>query len=433
MTGNGSQLKIGLLHYSCPPVVGGVEEVLRQQAHWLDRLGHEIHVLAGMGEKYTNDYEISFAPLFGSQDDRIRQANALSKDGNHQLTMKLTQEIYQYLQTWAKHLDIILAHNVLHMPFNLPLTLALHRVALLTDRPALVSWAHDSPYFSSSCPEHFASPPWDAMRRQQPGIHYVTISNSRHQFFQKHLGDFSWKVISNGVDPVDFFHLDARVVKLMKELNLESRDLVMVMPARVTPRKNVELAIHIVLAMKNENQNILFLLTGAHDPHEPGISSYYRRLKYWIGELGLEDNVAILAEHTFAGGSKLVPDLGLIRDLYLVADLLIMTSKNEGFCLPLLEAGLIKLPIACPDIPPFTEVGQDLCFFRLNDPPKVTAGRIMDYLANIGTHRMYRKVMRNYKWEMICKNEINPFLLQIAASHKEAGLRATTSIEHKML
>ena len=56
-------LGIGILHYSCPPVVGGVEEVLSQHASILCRLGQSVSMLAGMGEIYTDLFPVRIEPL----------------------------------------------------------------------------------------------------------------------------------------------------------------------------------------------------------------------------------------------------------------------------------------------------------------------------------------------------------------------------------
>jgi glycosyltransferase involved in cell wall biosynthesis len=229
-----------------------------------------------------------------------------------------------------------------------------------------------------------------------------------------------WKVIPNGIDPVSFLYLDPKSVKLAAELDLFNRDLVIVQPSRITPRKNVELAIHIVRGIKLLGYNVLFILTGAYDPHQARAVSYYRRLKYWVNELELKDNIAILAEYRFKDGTRLVPSRIFIRDLYLMADMLLMTSKDEGFGLPLLEAGLIKLPIACPNIPPFVEIGRDICFFDLNDPPLATAGRIMEYLGRTNTHKMFRHVVGKHVLYEVCKDTLLPYLFAIT-DQKENG------------
>jgi glycosyltransferase involved in cell wall biosynthesis len=144
-------------------------------------------------------------------------------------------------------------------------------------------------------------------------------------------------------------------------------------------------------------------------------------LRYWINELDLQDNIAVLAEYRFKDGTRLVPDRIFIRDLYMMADLLLMTSKDEGFGLPLLEAGMIKLPIACSEIPPFREVGRDVCFFRTSDPPLFIAGRIIEYLSRTTTHRMFRNVMKEYVFYEVCKNNLLPYLFEITGRAAETA------------
>ncbi|NVL90501.1 MAG: glycosyltransferase family 4 protein [Desulfobacterales bacterium] len=415
------KLRIGILHYSCPPVVGGVEEILGQQASIFHRMGHSVSVLAGMGEVYTKDFPVHIVPALSSKNAGIIKAQEECKKGHRVDLERPINRIYKILKDWSQGLDIILAHNVLHMPFNLPLTLALRRVADSEDGPVLVSWAHDSPYFQPDPPKYLNSPPWLVLEHPHPNIHYVTVSESRVRLFKRYCSGAHWKVLHNGIDPARFFYLDPKSVRLSEELDLFNRDLVVVQPSRITPRKNLELSIHIIRGIKLMGHNVLFILTGAYDPHEERAVAYYRRLRYWVKELGLRDNIAVLAEYRFRNGKKLVPDRVFIRDLYLMADLLLMTSKDEGFGLPLLEAGMIKLPIACSEIPPFKEVGKGLCLFQLDDPPLSIAGRIMEYLARSNTHKMFRNVMRKYVWDVVCKNEVVPFLREITGKPMEDG------------
>jgi glycosyltransferase involved in cell wall biosynthesis len=406
-------LHIGILHYSCPPVVGGVEEILSQQASILQKLGQTVNIIAGMGDVYTDSFPIRIEPLLGSKNASILKAHEKSREGDHKHLKRLTNRIYQILQDWSQDLDVILAHNVCHMPFNLPTTLALRRLASSGSGPVIVSWAHDSPYLNPNYPDYLNHHPWNVLCRSHPNIHYVTISESRKRLFSELYRDTQWNIIHNGISPESLFYLDPKSIKLAEELDLFNRDLVVVQPSRITPRKNMELSIHIVRGLKILGYNVLFIMTGAYDPHEARAVPYYRRLRYWIKELGMQDNIAILAEYRFSDRKKLVPDRIFIRDLYLMADLLLMTSKDEGFGLPLLEAGLIKLPIACASIPPFLEVGEGVCFFHLDDPPLSIAGRIIEYLARTNTHKMFRRVMGRYLMEAIYRKELMPFLNDI--------------------
>ena len=394
-----------------PQSWGGVEEVLSQQASILHRNGQSVSILSGMGENYTTSFPVEIESLVGSTNKRVAKAHEQVRKGVFKPVKQLTQEIVQILEGWSQGLDVILAHNVLHMPFNLPLTLALRRLASNKNAPAIVSWAHDSPYLQPNFPTHMNDHPWNVLRRPHPNIHYVTISEARKRLFSQVMGDHvPWRVIHNGIDPASLLYLDRKSVKLADELNLFGRDLVVVQPSRITPRKNLELSIHIIRGIKLLGYDVLFVLTGAYDPHEKKAVSYYRRLRYWIKELGLKNNIAILAEYRFRDKKKLVPDRIFIRDLYLMADLLLMTSKDEGFGLPLIEAGLIKLPIACSEIPPFLEVGTEVCFFGLNDPPLTIAGRIVEYLGRTNTHQMFRKVMKKYVLDTVYKKQLMPLL-----------------------
>jgi glycosyltransferase involved in cell wall biosynthesis len=408
-------LRIGLLHYSCPPLIGGVEEILSQQASIFHRMGHSISVLAGMGEIYTEDFPVRIEPVLGSKNPSIIKAHDECKDGREAALERPKNRIYRILKEWSNKLDVILAHNVLHMPFNLPLTFAIQQLAGSENGAAVVSWAHDSPYFDANPPKYLKDAPWTILRQPNPNIHYVTISGYRMRLFKKHFGDTPWRIVRNGIDPVQFFYLDLKSVRLAEELDLFARDLVVVQPSRITPRKNLELSIHIIRGLKLLGYNVLFMLTGAYDPHEERAVAYYRRLRYWINELGLTENIAVLAEYRFKDRTKLVPDRIFIRDLYLMADLLLMTSKDEGFGLPLLEAGMIKLPIACSDIGPFQEVGEGICFFGLEEPPLSIAGRIVEYLGRTDTHKMFRNVMRKYVWDVVCRRDALPFLREIAS------------------
>ena len=43
--------EVALLHYSAPPVVGGVESVLGHHARLMADAGHQVRIVAGRGEQ----------------------------------------------------------------------------------------------------------------------------------------------------------------------------------------------------------------------------------------------------------------------------------------------------------------------------------------------------------------------------------------------
>lgn len=148
---------IALLHYSCPPVIGGVEMVVSQQASLFHSYFHKVTIFAGAGEPVTGGYSVEINGLLGSRNPHVRQACRLVIDRNDTSALdRLIDEIYTYLHRALRDFHILIAHNVMTMPYNLPLTLALLRTAE-DDLLPVVSWNHDSPYFYPGYCQHLIS------------------------------------------------------------------------------------------------------------------------------------------------------------------------------------------------------------------------------------------------------------------------------------
>jgi glycosyltransferase involved in cell wall biosynthesis len=417
---------IALLHYSCPPVVGGVEEIMRQHASLLGRYGHHVKVLAGDGEIFADNMEIEINTLLGSRNREVLDAHQLSFDGKPEKMLFLTREIYRYLLDSLKDFDILIAHNVLTMPFNLPLSAALHRIGQEALVP-MISWNHDSPYFYPDCPQHLYLFPWNILKRAYAGIHYVVISESRKEMFANLYGRRKQlSVIPNGIDPILFFLLDTDTVRFIQEQRLFEAEFLMVQPSRLHWRKNMELSIRVTRALHDLGLKARLMITGAHDPHEPKSLTYYHELKNLAAGLGVEDDVLIMAEYTFKNGEEFSADRIAMRDLYLISDILFLPSLQEGFGIPLLESGMIKLPIVCSNIPPFLEIGgEDVCFFDPAEAPESIARKILEFVEKLQPHRMFRKVIRNYAWDNIYHEKLLPLLENVIGPDRSPDDRAS--------
>jgi glycosyltransferase involved in cell wall biosynthesis len=402
---------IALLHYSCPPVVGGVEEIMRQHASLLGRYGHHVKVFAGDGGIFSDNMEIEINTLLGSRNREVLDAHQLSFDGKPEKMEGLTREIYRYLLGSLKGFDVLIAHNVLTMPFNLPLSAALHRIGQEGVIP-IISWNHDSPYFYPDCPDHLYLFPWNILKRAYAGIHYVVISESRKEMFADlYGGRRQLYVIRNGIDPIQFFLLDTNTVRFIQEQRLFEAEFLMVQPSRLHKRKNMELSIRVTRSLHDLGLKARLLITGAHDPHEPKSFTYYHELENLAAGLGIEEDVLIMAEYIFNNGEEFSADHIAMRDLYLISDILFLPSLQEGFGIPLLESGMIKLPIVCSNIPPFLEIGgEDVCFVDPAATPESIARKILEFVEELEPHRMFRKVIRNYAWDNIYHEKLLPLL-----------------------
>ena len=390
--------------------MGGVEEIVRQQVSLFHRHFHPVKIITGDGSRFDSTIFVEINPQLSSRHPEISGLQNNAKKNIIEIN-KFSDKIYFYLTKALKGFDILIAHNVLTMHYNLPLTFALHRLAK-SKQIHIVGWNHDSPYFYDEFPTNLDKEPWTIMKYHNSNIHYITISESRKRQFSKlyNMND-AINVIPNGVDPIRFLRLDPLTVRIIKENNLFESDFILVQPSRLHPRKNIELSIEVIKALHDKGIHAKLLLTGAFDHHEEKTVRYYKKLRNLAKNLGVSKEILIMEEYTFKSGEKITSDRIIIRDLYHIADLLFLPSTQEGFGIPLLEAGMIKLPTVCSDIPPFKDIGGDqVCFFSLQDTPEEIARKILSYIRRIKPMGMFRNVFNNYVWDNIYVKHLKPYL-----------------------
>lgn len=63
------------------------------------------------------------------------------------------------------------------------------------------------------------------------------------------------RVIPNGVDLNSFYKFEERTTQLVEQLNLKNADPLFLLPARLTPRKNIEYALHILAELRKQYLN----------------------------------------------------------------------------------------------------------------------------------------------------------------------------------
>src|SRR5206468_12725641 len=67
-------MKIGLLHYTSWPVVGGVEAVLRQQATLMTGAGHSVSIVCGDGKGFSDAIPTLVFPELNLIEELVTQA-----------------------------------------------------------------------------------------------------------------------------------------------------------------------------------------------------------------------------------------------------------------------------------------------------------------------------------------------------------------------
>ncbi|MBO9345202.1 MAG: glycosyltransferase [Chloroflexi bacterium] len=409
-------MRVSLLHYSAPPVVGGVEGVLAHQARVLAELGHAVRILAGRGEQTLPNVPFVHLPLADSRHARVSQVKAQLDLGQVEPAFAaLRDELNAALRAALAEADVLIAHNVCSLHKNLALTAALYDL-FCAARPAgfsarLVIWHHDlawaTPRYRAELHEGY---PWALLRAPWPGATHVVVSEQRRAELAglTGLSPNAIKVIPNGLDIARFHKLEAQTQALVQRMRLMEADAILLLPVRLTPRKNIELALHTLAALRSHFRRPVLIVTGPLGPHNPANLRYFQSLKALRAELGLEDAAYFLAEWS----DHFLPD-AVIADFYRLADALFFPSREEGFGLPMLEAAASRLPIFCSDIAPLRALGDgEACFFSPDEDPRRLAELIAGQLSESAAFRAAVRVRSRYSWEQIGAHYIEPLLMQ---------------------
>ncbi|CAN5579200.1 hypothetical protein BH23CHL8_BH23CHL8_01250 [soil metagenome] len=194
-------------------------------------------------------------------------------------------------------------------------------------------------------------------------------------------------------------------------------DPLLLLPSRITPRKNIELGLEVVAHMRRNGRPAALIVTGPVDPHDPGQQAHLTRLLALRRELGLEDAAWFLS----AEGGELLPDR-VMTDLYRIADALFLPSRDEGFGLPILEAALHRLPIICTDLPVLRELAGDAATYL--DPgadARQAATVVLERLAADAAGVLSRLVRREHAWPVVYRRAIRPLLAEVTSARQAAA------------
>jgi glycosyltransferase involved in cell wall biosynthesis len=400
--------RVLIVHFTPPGVVGGVESIIHEHARHLSARGFQVEIAAGragdVGLSLNVVPEIEAAGPEASRLDDELAAGVVSP-----LFWGLRNRIAARLQPLADAADSLIVHNAFTLHFNLALTSVLWDIARARPPESVIAWCHDlswvNPLYIPRMHEGF---PWNLLRLPAPHVAYVVISEERKRELRG-----LWvtdeppiTVIPNGIDPAVFLGLSGEVQEIVQRYRLFDRDAVLLLPVRVTRRKNIEAGIRATRALVDRGLDPLFLVSGPRAPHHPGLSDgYLGRLLALTDELQVNDHVVFLTHEL---GRTL--DADTVNRLYAVSDALLFPSAHEGFGLPILEAGLARIPAIVSDIPVFREVsGGDVWTFDPDAQPDTIASVIVEALDGRPS-RLFRRVLRRYRWDVIVDQDIVPLL-----------------------
>jgi glycosyltransferase involved in cell wall biosynthesis len=408
-------MNIALLHYSVPPIVGGVESVIAHHARLISADGHSVRLIAARGESLSKQIPLTLLPLAGSRHAVVARVKEQLDRGEVTADFEaLRDELAEQLQVALSGADILIAHNVCSLNKNLALTAAVHQLHASKKLPCLILWHHDlawtTPRYKSELHDGY---PWDLLRTDWGDTTHAVVSELRRAELAAlmKLDPTSIHVIPNGVDAPRFYKLESQTQTLLDETKILAAAPILLLPVRVTPRKNIELALHALADLRTYLPEAALVVTGPLGPHNASNRKYFERLSALRLQLGLKGSAHFLAELT----DSFLPD-EVIADFYRIADALFLPSREEGFGIPILEAGLAGLPVFCSDIPPLRNLGGiHATYFSPEANPHDLAQLIANRLSSDPTFGLRAAVRGQYLWERIYAEKIAPLL----AEHRE--------------
>ncbi|MDQ6858672.1 MAG: glycosyltransferase family 4 protein [Chloroflexota bacterium] len=391
--------RILLVHYTAPSVLGGVERIMGVHARALRAAGHDVAIVAGRGS--AQPIRMIRIPELDSRNPAVlRDFAALARGDVTAEHERLVARIEAKLRPHVARADRVVVHNAFTLHKNAALTEALARLArALPDR--IVAWTHDLAWTDAQyAGQLHDGRPWSLFRTALPGVRYVAVSDKARDELVALTGiaPSTVRVVPNGVDPASLLGLSAAGVALAERLGLFIADPLLVLPVRMTRRKRIDVAIDAVARLRQGDlPNTTLVVTGGPGAHNPGNAVYARELVARAGP-----GVMLLHDRGVRVSDR------VLGDLYALADALVLPSANEGFGIPVLEAGWHRLPIVCSDIPALRAVaGDDATYVAPDASGASVAEAIRTRLESDPIARLHRR-SRAHAWPRVLAEHVLP-------------------------
>ncbi len=385
----GGVRRILFVHYTTPAILGGVEQVMAAHAAGLLAAGKDVAVLAGRGGAKPRGIRVIRVAEADSRHPVVeRNLAALASGVRPPEHDALVHRLATKIRPHVARADRVVVHNVMTMPLNLALTEVLATLAR-EHAGRFIAWTHDISYFD----ERYAAlrrkgAPWDLVTRAVPS---QLTGLARDDI----------EVVTNGVDVGDVLGLAPTGLRLAQRLGLFDADPLLLLPVRLTRRKRIEAAIDATAVLRRRGRAAVLVVTGTAGPHDASNQAYLKELALRAKKV---EGVHLLASL----GLKI--KYGTVVDLYALADVLVFPSESEGFGIPMLEAGLHRMPIVCSDIPALRETGGDVPLYV---PPDASGEQIADAVERaLDTPVMRMRVRaREHAWPRVLRERVLPVIL----------------------
>lgn len=402
--------KVALIHYAYPPVIGGVEVLMKEHAEVLTQMGYQVTVLAGSGKTHSSNIKVIELPELQSlKNFDAELQNALDNNeipaAYHELVNKIESLLNEYLQ----EMEVVIVHNMITVKRNLPFIEAFTRFSQKNPSKKIIAYTHDHNYILEeklNYPEKVIDLEKKLLTTPIPHATYVTISQTFAKLLTQVIGVPLDKIITipNGINTFRFLEIDPIIREFITTYDLMNKFPIILSPVNIVERKNLEYAVEILGELKKRYPNLCYIITGQTSKHKD-TSSYFDKIKDLIKQKQLDKNTLYFS-YIY---NRYLHDKE-IHDLYTISDAVFYFSKSENFGLPLLEASLSRTPIFSSNLDVFTEVQGDspFAFDYEKQSPQEVAETVISFLENDIVTKQNYKIRTTYDLKSIVEKHLLP-------------------------
>jgi glycosyltransferase involved in cell wall biosynthesis len=395
--------------------IGGVDGVALETEKWieiLEKLGHEIYIIAGQfEERMINPERETLVPemSFFSPESFWGQKKAyFHPEANEEELLEhinlYSKVIYKKILNWVheKKIDLILSENASCLPSHLEMGLAIKKVVLNTGLPTIThdhdfAWERGDRYVSphKSINDFVA----ETFPLRAPNSVHAVINTYGYDFLKEKFNRESVNVpnVMNFDEP--FGLVTEKNNCLHRNLGYQCDDILLFQITRIVRRKGIETAIELI--SKLDDPKIKLVITG--NWNDDAGSAYYMELIDQIHKLKLGERVSF-SYHLFSNKGYIHESNDLIyslSDAYAQARACTYFSTYEGFGNAFVEAVLARRPVFVNNYEPvyWPDIGSKGFKTVMIEDSKLTDAAIADMKDIIYNEKLNREIAE-YNYEL---------------------------------
>ena len=97
---------VSIIHYSSPPVIGGVEFVIEAQTRYLLSRNFQVKVISGKGENFLPEMQLVCIPEIYSLHPKVIEAQEALKKGKIGIFQNLKDYLKRFFEFFRHFLDL---------------------------------------------------------------------------------------------------------------------------------------------------------------------------------------------------------------------------------------------------------------------------------------------------------------------------------------